>query len=969
METKDINDKIKLIPLSPKKSLENIEYYSYYLDTALEEDTVRNVAITGNYGSGKSSLLETYFDNSKKNNMKLQVSLANFGNDDSNLHNKQKQCVEPKVKGLGGAPVKEKEPESETKNALRNVEKNIINQILYQIPPELIPLTSFRIKRELPGWKKFLISFEIVLLMSIVFPIDLFTSIDFTAFKYIVLAGFVFWNSLTLLSFIAIRKVNFKFHNLETEIQNQDEELFEKYADEIVYLLEKSGKRILVIEDLDRFECLDIFEKLRELNIKINNKLESRGERFIFIYAIKDDIFSDAKNRTKFFDLIIPVVPYLNAYNSYEKLKTAFKDENIDDELLYFIGFYIDDMRILNNIYNEFIVFKQNISFTQKDSCKLLAIIVYKNLHNKDFEELKSRRGEMYQVIKSAENYRDDIRDEMQQLKLELDKIDNERNSSLASSEEDLLMLWFKERDHRGYSFSHIKQFLANPNTIFNYREGRDSHTTTYSELKTTEEFKKNITYLQNHKTPREKEVLDRITILEVKINGELKDLVTEQGKSKENDFIYRAIEKGYIDENYEYYINYKYANNNDVDFVNNVFDNKKNIGFDLGLVDFTKIVNVLSDRDYEKEAILNYSLLDYYINNNKHEKVDSIIRTGIKSQSNFLEYYFNRNSALIMPYLLKSSTKLDLSKLDVIEDELIENKLFYENNDNYTAIFSKNWKDKLVNEDSISCILNGEDFSGEFKQYLIKHIKIKLDISEIGESYFNQLFELNLVKPTVTNVLIYFNACGQEINDHMLELIDEETLIMDAELPEVFYDKLLHKKGISNIKYELLFSKYNYGDYSEEHLSKDISKEKLQILVDLDLISISKEAIRLFEEKGVSYVSMKGEEIAKILLDNEDIMVRDFNTLLDIDTIDFDTRKQLFISRIKELSLKNVIEYLKKLGFSDDIVKIAKREGAFYNRKIDDTPYNRIILTYLVEEGVISNEQFNRFYPKTDSI
>ena len=103
-----------------------------------------------------------------------------------------------------------------------------------------------------------------------------------------------------MLKFLPIKKINFKFQNIETEIQNQNDELFEKYADEIMYLLEKSDKEILIIEDLDRFEQLNIYKKLRELNTKINNKLKNKyslskkGENYR--YELTEKLLEKKKN-------------------------------------------------------------------------------------------------------------------------------------------------------------------------------------------------------------------------------------------------------------------------------------------------------------------------------------------------------------------------------------------------------------------------------------------------------------------------------------------------------------------------------------------------------------------------------------------------------------------------------------------------------------------------------------------------
>ena len=68
-----------------------------------------------------------------------------------------------------------------------------------------------------------------------------------------------------------------------------------------------------------------IYEKLREINIIVNNSAQVK-RKIKFIYAIKDDMFckDEKKSRTKFFDFIIPVVPIVNAFNSSEILWRKF---------------------------------------------------------------------------------------------------------------------------------------------------------------------------------------------------------------------------------------------------------------------------------------------------------------------------------------------------------------------------------------------------------------------------------------------------------------------------------------------------------------------------------------------------------------------------------------------------------------------------------------------------------------------
>ena len=98
-----------------------------------------------------------------------------------------------------------------------------------------------------------------------------------------------------------------KIHGNEIEIfeENRDS-YFDKYLNEVLYLFENSETDVIVFEDLDRFNAIKIFERLREINILINKKVKNKPLRFF--YLVRDDIFV-SKDRTKFFDYIVPIVP------------------------------------------------------------------------------------------------------------------------------------------------------------------------------------------------------------------------------------------------------------------------------------------------------------------------------------------------------------------------------------------------------------------------------------------------------------------------------------------------------------------------------------------------------------------------------------------------------------------------------------------------------------------------------------
>ena len=193
----------------------------------------------------------------------------------------------------------------------------------------------------------------------------------------------------------------------------ENNSIFNKHLDEILYFFQMTDYNVVIIEDLDRFGTPNIFLKLRELNFLINeSKIVKR--HIVFIYAVKDDIFIN-EERTKFFDYIETVIPVINPSNSKTKLKEFLKvrgcnDNEIEDEDLSEMAFFIQDMRILTEIANEYVQYKNKLLSVVEDNnqhldlTKLLAMIVYKNYYPKDFAQLHRREGRVYNLLVKKEN-------------------------------------------------------------------------------------------------------------------------------------------------------------------------------------------------------------------------------------------------------------------------------------------------------------------------------------------------------------------------------------------------------------------------------------------------------------------------------------------------------------------------------------------------------------------------------------
>ncbi|EGO9124815.1 hypothetical protein DW610_13470, partial [Enterococcus faecalis] len=217
----------------------------------------------------------------------------------------------------------------------------------------------------------------------------------------------------TVLKQFKLSKLNFA--NVSIEEDKNNFSYFNKYIDEILYYFETNKFDVVVIEDVDRFKSIRVFEHLKELNLLLNNSKQISRE-ITFIYAVKEDIFSNSKEdieeheseiRTKFFELIIPIIPVVDTFNSREYLIPMMKEKSVGgldanfEKFLKDISLYISDLRLLTNIVNEFFTYLDihgNLSGSMNKE-SLFAIIALKNLVPSVFTELQKSQGFIYEII------------------------------------------------------------------------------------------------------------------------------------------------------------------------------------------------------------------------------------------------------------------------------------------------------------------------------------------------------------------------------------------------------------------------------------------------------------------------------------------------------------------------------------------------------------------------------------------
>ncbi len=180
--------------------------------------------------------------------------------------------------------------------------------------------------------------------------------------------------------------------------------LLNNCLDEIVYFFSKlKGYRVVVFEDLDRLKNPEIFIKLREINKIVNNNLDE-NDTLRFIYSVRDDIFYGPDSKTKFFDFILPVVPYMDVKNAFsllnEKMGKFIPDGR---QCLHYTSYFIKDMRCLLNMSNEYQIISKKIN-AQNIPVKQYAMIFYKNTFSHDYSLVDRKMGVLYSLMESYIN-------------------------------------------------------------------------------------------------------------------------------------------------------------------------------------------------------------------------------------------------------------------------------------------------------------------------------------------------------------------------------------------------------------------------------------------------------------------------------------------------------------------------------------------------------------------------------------
>ncbi|KAB1230850.1 YobI family P-loop NTPase [Chryseobacterium viscerum] len=949
--------------LTKPEDIDKIQPYLDQLKDTLNAKGINNIALTGGYGSGKSTILKTFqYRNEKKYNF-LNISLAAFNQ--TKTKENFKELFDLKIKNGKSEKEAEKEIVNEFKETIinneeleRQLEISILQQIVYKVKPSNLPESRFKRIVNIPNWQLWgLIPLSFIIWVVCIILLFKYNFLDYVNPKtwtfrlkdfelspnlifLLAFLGVGYFSKLVVELFTnsTINKVNLKG---EIEIgEKSNKSILNEHYDEILYYFEKNPFNVVVIEDLDRFDNTNIFTKLRELNILLNNadtlknKKEYENFGIKFLYAVGDDLFDDKKERVKFFEYIIPVIPFINSTNAEEQLKTLLKESDLEQvftkEFISDITTFIDDidMRLLVNIFHEFVIYRKvlNPDIIKGSEAELFAMITYKNIDPEDFNKLNSKKGKLYNLINNKKSYIKKLittkTDLITENTAEIERIKNENISDLEELKSIYLFkisekipnatTFYINNQQRNFGELKDEDLFSEITKTTNFRYYRNNNGIYESNLSFEDiENEVNLDFnFQERKYLVESTHSDRIEVLKKEIekskkekndieNWDLKQIFSEididqyLSEFSNNGLLRYLVLEGYINENYNDYTSLFHE-------VSLTADDKKfqknvkayfNESFEYKLTHRETIADKLELKWFSRDSILNFNLLDFLGEkyDNYSEKYNAIIDllSNEKQRSiEFIDGYLERKEGLnrfiekitiawsgFWDYVFNKST-YDTNKKYYIFEMIILNLSL----EKLIEIQSSRLIKKTI-EENIQYLYNYDKkyspiwFESQIERLLpLINIKIlRLEKPNENKKYlFELIYNKGYYKITTENILLLLNEFCDKVDDLPFETSNYNAMIISNCEPLLTYINEELNTYVENVYLKL-----------ENNLNED--EESLKMLLnneDLD-IKLKFKIIEKVNTKILDLSSIEDKEVKeKLLINNKVVPI--WNNVID---------------------------------------------------------------------------------------
>ncbi|MCK9490747.1 MAG: hypothetical protein M0Q24_01545 [Sulfurimonas sp.] len=942
--------------LTPNEKNTENELYIALLDhaTAEREDT-KNIALSGPYGAGKSTILNAFkkynIDKKEENRKKIvTISMASFceiiGKEDVQVKNESDETQESTLdEGKDTHDVVKKLHCNTSITNINTIEKTILQQLIYSVDKDQIPLSKFsriaKINKDAIKSKVldiFLWIASIVIFYNFYVIKSIFSSLKYIESLYIILmfplSFLVIYLSMKNITDIVyyFRRLNLSkiaFKNVELIFSDENSSVLNHNIDEILYFFEATNIDVILIEDLDRFEKPEIFVNLRELNNQINSSSQVK-QKVSFIYAVKEDMFSN-EDRVKFFDLIIPVIPFINSENSYEMIDKMIRNlglrKHFSNNYIYDVSIFINDMRVLTNIINEFLVYFHKLFYKKIDKKididleKLFSIIIYKNFHPDDFSKLHKRDGDLYTLIhKTKDKFLSaSVENLNQKIQTIRDQLNNSEEYYLENIEElnKYLMLDIGQKNNINQillneKYESIENISKNEKLLKDLLEineerlqcSRTNGQTVYvnsnniiSLSKTSLKYDEKMDFIQNKKAIKQKALKEDIELL-IKEKNALKSmtinqLVDEDSASehipksiKESEILLYLVSRGHISTDYPSYISLVHdLSEIEIDFVRSV-KSSKDTDPNIVLSKVDSIVKKLSLNDFKKESVLNISLVEYLVKNreqysDKYSALLDLLKKQKENINNFIYLY------LRLPETDKSTFVKELAhiKNDLWNDLVSMTLIDYVDEDEllYLLFMYADLEDIIKTNESTNSITTHINEMSNFIRFVTEK---KLPIKKVQD---------------------YIKRTKARVENISMPNSDEEKVLF-----KFIYDNDLYLINLFSLQ---KICSYYKGDYSGYEGSTTYSN--LSELPNKKVIEYIDEEINLFiADVYMTFKHSETDSAIKSIIDNhrlEDhyrqvVIEQMENVFEDVEFVDAISWEHLFKYRKVKPSWKNVL-------------------------------------------------------------
>lgn len=850
----EVKDKVVLMyqlsdnynDLAPIDNISNGKEYLKALHWAIKNKRIKNIALTGPYGSGKSSIINTYLRKHPFIKAKhLRISMATF--------------IESGVGGNGESVKILVTPEQ--------IQEGILKQLFYKVNHRRIPQSRYRKLYKvsfLSVWSILVLIVAATGFFTFIFApeqsdnaigliIDAGTKLKLTTNTTLGIFGCVVLLITTAFSLIW-RQMYSRLRINEVKVKNatitpdskDNESIFNKNMDEIVYFFEETKYRVVFFEDLDRLDSSKIFVQLRELNTLLNNS-DTIKRPIVFVYAVKDDIFTE-EDRTKFFEFIIPVIPVINSTNSGEMMLELFKasesellKHDITPDYILDVSPYISDMRVLQNIHNEFLLYKRTLRMGQRlelSDKMMLSLIIFKNLFPKDFADLQMETGIVKKAFKDKQNYIEARQKTLQDaIDASAELIDRVKKDVLKSTKEVKISMlcaitgwqgittnvdrnWsteFTAQQILAETFDFSKILVSGQHHVHycDWRGNSASRITINNLSEICEPYYERYTDLESYEKRQLANIqsdVERDKLIKSQLSGcSLKKLIDTAGDEavlsaevRSNKLLVLLLRKGYIDEKYVNYVNYFKGSSittSDMNYILGV-KNHEAKPFDYSISKVAQVVHRLLPHEFEQRETLNFTVLEYLLTSAECEdKLSAMIKQlsdGSELSWRFIDEFVMQTSHL-SKFIRLLSQSWDQMWAHICHDQV----LTYSRKAYYLALICAN-----AGADTITK-LNGEEkyisrFFEEHEDILQQLSRVEPEIMVSIIPKLDISFSKLKIEGVDGDVLdCIFDNCFYEINPDMIHnVVDYKNATLCSRLTTQNYTTIISLGYAPLIKY-----------------------------------------------------------------------------------------------------------------------------------------------------------------------